>query len=295
MNFDQKQLATLAAIIEEESFDAAATKLFITQSAVSQRLRQLESSVGQTLIIRSSPPKLTDAGHAVLRFYQQTTLLQKELLNSLNQNADFDRQTLSIGVNADSLATWLFDALKPLLDSNKLLIDIKVDDQDNTRELLTKGEVIGCITSDSAPIQGCNSFSLGVMRYRCLVSPDFKHQFFKDGVTQQAMLEAPAVQFNNKDELQSLYMKTLFQDRNIGLRHRIPSTESYLEFIRRGYAWGMVPDVQSQPLLTTQQVTELIPGQYLDIPLYWHIWNLKTELNKELTDRIIHHAHSVLN
>ncbi len=295
MTFDPKQLTALSAIIEEQGFEQAALKLNITQSAVSQRLRQLESTAGHSLVIRTNPPQLTEAGFSVLKYFQQTSLLQNELLKSLNLETEIDRQTLSIGVNADSLATWLFDALKPLLDSEKILLEVKVDDQENTRELLSKGEVIGCITSDKAPIQGCNSIYLGVMRYRCVASREFKTRYFKSEPTRDEMLAVPAVQFNNKDELQTQYMKAYFDTPKVGLRHRIPSTESYLDFILRGYAWGMVPDVQSNQLLNSNKgVIELSPGQFLDIPLYWHIWNLKTQFNKSLTKAIVDEAKRIL-
>jgi len=56
---DYRQLEALAAIISAGNFEKAATQLHITQSAVSQRLRQLEDQVGQILVSRSTPPKAT--------------------------------------------------------------------------------------------------------------------------------------------------------------------------------------------------------------------------------------------
>lgn len=53
---DYRGLAALDAIIEYGNFDKAAAALAITQSAVSQRLRMLENSAGELLIVRSSRP-----------------------------------------------------------------------------------------------------------------------------------------------------------------------------------------------------------------------------------------------
>lgn len=282
-------LETLSAIIDEQSFESAAEKLGLTQSAISQRLKQLESQLGQTLLIRTSPIRLTDAGFSALRYFQQAKSLENEFLGSL-QNQISDRSILQIGVNADSLATWLFDALEPLLSEDNVLLQVKVDDQDKTRELMTTGEVIGCISSEAEAIKGCNCFYLGIMRYRCLVSPRFKSKLFSDRPTKQELQKAPAIQFNHNDDLQKNYMTRFFNTPDIGLKHRIPSTESYLDFICRGYGWGMVPDIQSQSLRDAHRIEELIPDQYLDIPLYWHIWNLKTDINKQLTDAIRNYA-----
>ena len=52
---DYKLLQALATVIKEQSFERAASNLFITQSAVSQRIKQLEQFLSQPVLIRSSP------------------------------------------------------------------------------------------------------------------------------------------------------------------------------------------------------------------------------------------------
>ncbi len=52
-SLDLDALECLAAIVEEGGFERAATRLSITQSAVSQRLRSLEMQTGTVLIVRS--------------------------------------------------------------------------------------------------------------------------------------------------------------------------------------------------------------------------------------------------
>lgn len=52
---DPTQLETLVVIAEEGTFDAAARRLHITPSAVSQRIRALERAAGQVLVRRTTP------------------------------------------------------------------------------------------------------------------------------------------------------------------------------------------------------------------------------------------------
>ena len=52
---DGHQLAAFAAVIELGSFDAAAERLHVTPSAVSQRIKALEQRVGQVLVVREKP------------------------------------------------------------------------------------------------------------------------------------------------------------------------------------------------------------------------------------------------
>jgi len=288
-----RHLQAFAAVVEQQGFEKAAERLAITQSAVSQRVRNLETQVGHKLLVRSNPPTLTTKGEFVLSHYQQVAHLQHDLSVQLSGD-DQEWQRIAIGTNADSLATWLLDALDPLLKRHKLLLDLQIDDQDRTHELLRRGEVLGCISSSPDAIAGCNCVPLGSMVYRCLVSAHYRELYFPDGVTVEALKRAPCVEFNAKDDLQRSYLKQHFQCSYDIPKNRIPSTESYLDFIVRGWAWGMVPDMQSEHLRASGRVEELIPGYTVETPLYWHIWNLRTQLHRDLTDQLCRRATEIL-
>jgi LysR family transcriptional regulator, chromosome initiation inhibitor len=77
---DADQLTAFAAVIESGSFDAAAERLHVTPSAVSQRIKTLEQRVGQVLVVREKPCKATEAGIPLLRLAVQTTMLESEAL-----------------------------------------------------------------------------------------------------------------------------------------------------------------------------------------------------------------------
>ncbi len=283
---DLKGAEALAAIVREGAFDKAADRLCISQSAVSQRIRQLEQTVGQLLIVRSQPPVLTEAGKVVMQGYRQIELIQREMEKNLGLREGKSRQKVAIGTNADSLALWLLDALQPTLDKTRLLLDLRVDDQETTHELLRRGEVIGCITAQDKAEKGCNCFPIGVMTYRCLISPSFRQRHFALGVTADAIAQAPCVEFNEKDTLERQYLSKWFGLEAPRQVHRIPSTEMFMSFIEKGNAWGLVPDMQSVEARQQGKVEELVPEQTIQVPLYWHIWNLKTALNRELTQAI---------
>lgn len=296
MMLDFRQLAALAAIVEEQSFDKAAQKLHVTQSAVSQRLKQLEDKLGQTLIIRSNPIRATQAGQQVMKHYHQLSMLENELLQELSPVKEGGFTRVSIGVNADSLQTWFLDAMAPLLDKHKLLLDLKLDDQEQTQNLLRSGDVIGCITSSPKAMQGCSCIPLGVMPYRCLASPDYIARYFPNGVNAEGFQNAPVAEFNNKDELQNRYLRTFFniQPGNYP-RHRIPSSDPYFQLIIRGFACGMIPDQQSNDLMIDKKVVDIAPENYLAIPLYWHVWNLNSSHIQQLTNTLIETANKQLD
>src|SRR5262245_9477090 len=135
MAVDSTQLATLAAVVGEGSFEAAARSLHVTPSAVSQRIKALELAVGQVLIRRTKPCQATEAGRPLLRLAGQYALLEREAL----AGGDPRRTRIAVVVNADSLATWFPDALAALAKRHPVCFDLREDDQDHTAELLRDG------------------------------------------------------------------------------------------------------------------------------------------------------------
>src|SRR6218665_4010137 len=77
-DLDAAGLDCLAALADERSFERAAQRLAITQSAVSQRLRSLEAQVGQLLVVRSRPLRLTEPGKVLLRFARQLQAMRTD-------------------------------------------------------------------------------------------------------------------------------------------------------------------------------------------------------------------------
>lgn len=63
---DYRWLEALDAVIAHGGFDKGAEALFITQSAVSQRIKQLEKWLAQPALVRESPPQPTAIGKKLL-------------------------------------------------------------------------------------------------------------------------------------------------------------------------------------------------------------------------------------
>jgi LysR family transcriptional regulator (chromosome initiation inhibitor) len=285
---DYRQIQALAIVIEEQNFERAAARLHVTQSAISQRIKQLEEQIGQSLLVRSHPLTPTEAGQTLLKHYRQVELLQTHLMEELTPNEVGGFTRLSIGLNADTLATWFLSALEPLLKEYSLLLDLKVDDQDQTLQLLKQGDVMGCITATEKPLQGCNSIPLGVCVYRAFASPEFMKRYFPDGVDRASIKQAPIVEYNHKDALQIRYLRTFFHLEPSEYQcHRIPAAEPFVDLIQRGFGVGMIPDQMADPLVAQGQLVDISPGQFLAVPLYWHVWSLKTPLAKQLSEALV--------
>ena len=263
MNFDYDHLRALSAIQRYGSFDAAAFELNVTPSAISQRLKALEEMVGERLIVRAAPCVGTALGQRLARHAEDVALMERDVLP---QNGAPAR--VSIAVNADSLATWFMPSLQGQHD---LLFDLISDDQDHSIKLLKEGRVAAAITTRAQPVQGCDSFALGAMRYVATASPSFANCWFSDGVTAQSLLHAPALVFDHKDDLE-----TEWSLREVGTplqlqSHFVPSTTAFIHAAIAGIGWGLNPEILVRDHLRTGTLVPLGTNPFLDTPLHWQI------------------------
>ena len=282
--FDYKLIEALAKVSEEGGFDKAACALHITQSAVSQRLKLLEEQMGQILLVRTSPPRLTPAGQELVKHFLQVNYLEDELQERMGAQFDNPHARLTVAINADSLATWFLVTIQPFIAKQNLLLDIRVEDQDETLHLLKNGDVVGCISTHNRAIQGCNISHIGSMPYHMVAAPEFAAQWFPEGFTLSHTAQAPAIFFNRKDDLHRMFLRENYgiQHQNIPA-HYIPSSEKFSHFMVAGLGYGLLPFVQSKPYIDTGKLIDLSPGHTLQIKLYWHCWNLKSKRLEKLS------------
>lgn len=283
--FDYKLIEALVAVAEKGGFDRAAKCLHITQSAVSQRLKALENQMGQILLVRANPPHLTPSGQDLLKHYRQVKHLEDELLQDTAAQIENEYTPMAIAINADSLATWFLSTIQAYILEEKILLDLHVEDQEQTQNLLKNGEVIGCISTQKTAIQGCNHKYIGCMDYHMVAAPDFAKKWFPEGLSQANTKKAPAIIFNRKDDLHYMFLEQNFgmQQRNIPA-HYIPSSERFPECMVEGLGYGLLPYQQSRPHIQKGQLIDLSPGHTLQVKLYWHCWNLKSERLNKLSD-----------
>ena len=293
--FDYKLIEALAMVAREGGFDKAARALYITQSAVSQRVKLLEELTGQVLIARTTPPQATSAGRKLLKHYLQVKRLEDDLMGEIGEPVNKGFASIAVGINADSLAIWLLDAIQSFLLEERVLLDIRVDDQEQTHRLLKDGEVMGCISTQEQPMQGCRIEYIGRMNYRMMAAPGFAARWFPNGLAIEEVRRAPALIFDRKDDLHHKLLHQALGEVPASIpTHYVPSFEKFAEFIALGLAYGMLPDQQSTPLVRTGQMVDLSPDCHVPVKLYWHCWNLKSDLLEKLTQHLNRKAKTLL-
>ena len=272
MKIDNAHLAAFAAALSEGTFELAARKLNVTPSAISQRIKLLEERIGQILIQRTTPCQVTEAGRPLLRYAEELALLEAEVLVELGVGEAGTASTfrVPIVVNADSLDSWFPAVFTALSELTSITLDIRSEDQDHSVALLREGSVMAAVSASSEVIQGCRVELLGVMRFLAVASPSYVATHFAAGVNAETLAKAPHLMFNKKDALQQVFLSRLTEAVIEPPRHFAPSTRAFDEATQRGLAWGMIPEQLAEPHLESGRLIQIAPGNWLDIPLFWH-------------------------
>lgn len=290
VKIDPELAATLAAVADEGTFDAASRVLGVTPSAVSQRLKSLEEQLGRVLVVRTKPARLTEAGESVVRLARQIALLEHDALAGLGfDDVDAPRTRIPLAVNADSMATWFLGPLARLSAAHELDFDLHRDDQNFTARLLESGTVMAAVTSEAEPVAGCSVSPLGVLEYHAMAAPAFARRWFGDGITAETLAVAPFVDFDRRDTLQHEWLSAMGVAQQGVPRHYVPASHDYALAVRLGLGWGMVPLLQNDH--------ELVPlgGPALRVSLYWQQWNLRSGLLDTIAAEVASEARRVLS
>ncbi|XKH52908.1 ArgP/LysG family DNA-binding transcriptional regulator [Citricoccus nitrophenolicus] len=303
MNTDH--LRALAAAVDEGTFDAAAAALRISGSAFSQRIKALEKDAGQVLLTRTIPVGTTSAGDRMLRLARQVAVLEDETRRSLGQGTG-GRTVLSVAVNADSMATWFVEVLRQAATWDDAVLQLHLEDQEHTHELLRSGTVIAAITEDPAPVSGCLSMELGAMDYHAVAASALLDRYRReDGSVDFGAV--PVQEFGTRDSLQRSRLAA-WRAGQSGRRsgagaggmstggegtgdagpplHQVPTVGGFNAAVAAGLGWGMIPAGQLPEGVLEGTHPDLVAIPELGqsrVTLHWQRWSAGTEALDRLT------------
>lgn len=294
--FDYKLLSALATIIEVQSFELAAKKLYISQSAISQRIKLLEENIGQPMLIRSQPIELTEIGAQLLGHYKKVKQLENELLPQLLPDQPIKPVKITLAVNADSIATWFIKALTGVLDTHLIELNLLIEHEERTLDKLRSGEAIGAVSVDKKPLKGYRSFELGKMNYCLVASKSFQQRYFPKGVTTSSLKMAPAISYDHKDDMHVRFIAKHFALASSEYYcHSVRSSEAFVELAKQGVAYCLLPELQIKDELARGELINICPDKTLVETLYWHSWVLVKGVNKKISQEITRVGQMLLN
>ena len=124
------------AIAHERSLTRAASRVHVSQSALSTQLKQLEERLGQPLFERANRRlKLTEAGRIALDYADTIFRAGDELVATLKEQAPVARRALRVGAVATLSRNFQLALLRPLLGRSDVELSLHTG---TLRELLAQ-------------------------------------------------------------------------------------------------------------------------------------------------------------
>lgn len=147
MMFDTTLLRTFHAVVQDCSFTRAASRLNLTQSAVSAQIRRLEEQAGAALLVRNTRSvALTPQGEILLGYARAILRLNEDARQQLTGGGESVH--VRIGAMDDLMSTWLPEVLCRFQSMHPgATLEVRVGNAGQLLASMDQGEldlVIGC-------------------------------------------------------------------------------------------------------------------------------------------------------
>lgn len=164
MSLSSLQLDAFVSVAKAQSFSGGAKMLNITQSALSQRILNLESELGSTLFIREPAGiRLTELGQKMLRYCRVKDSLEEELLGQLHIQKNSSLSGLvRMGGISTVVRSVLIPSVSPIIDQNPdVQVEFLTKEVRQLPTLLETGEADFILLNKPYEKQGVENIDLG--------------------------------------------------------------------------------------------------------------------------------------
>lgn len=241
---------------EEESITHAATRLHISQQALSSYIRRLEEEYGVTLFERKPLFRLSKAGEQMVIYSKQLLETEKNMRSEFSDISRNSRATLRIGISRLRTAAFFPLIWKLYHDSHpNISIDILDGNSQSFSELLSVGKLDLYIGIDVPKAFNQHKILLSKDRMHCGFSifllkfyypeawSELIQDFKKHGVSLPAIQKLPFAALREGNRLRSTVDHALPRDLNLRYILECNQQDMIYEISRQGYAAGLISPV----------------------------------------------------
>lgn len=283
---DYDALRCFHEVLRYGGFEKGAQVLNLTQSAVSQKIKRLEQSVGGPVLVRTKPLRATPLGKELLAHIQKVSVLEEAL--NIQSGLEAQAAPISVAVNNDVLATWFSQVMAAFSSARDNPVHIVNADQTQTRDILQQGRVMACISQTGTPVTGGQSIRLGTMRYQLYASPRFIERYLHKGISPERVMKTPGLLYDEYDvTLLSDYQRECLDiTPSFTTCHWFPSSHGFVKMALDGVVWALLPTLQVEQEVSAGELVPLFPQKELGVPLFWHWTTLESAALADLTKAV---------
>ncbi len=157
-----RHLKTLIALRESGSLVEAAERVFLTQSALSHQIKELEGRIGAPLFVRKSRPlRFTPAGQRLLSLAERVLQLIGDAERELSQLVHGEAGRLFMAIECHSCFNWLLPTIERFRNQWPAVeLDFSGGFTFDPLPALAAGEVDLVVTADPLPLRGLSYMAL---------------------------------------------------------------------------------------------------------------------------------------
>ena len=247
MQLIDPQLATFMAIVEQRTVHAAAATLHLTQTAVTQRLKNLEQKLAVGLFIRSRRGMmLTTEGEALLRYCQAIQALAGETMAKITGVNQKNTVPLTITGPTSVMQARILPVVEQLIEQySNVTLNMVYHDNDEAVQLLKTGKVQFAILPQEQIAKEMQTKILTPEEYVLVASNKWRDRKLIDIISNERIID-----FNSTDKITFTYLKhfNLF-DIAQHERHFANHPEAIAKLVGSGKGYSVLEHSFVEPLL----------------------------------------------
>jgi DNA-binding transcriptional LysR family regulator len=255
MKISSMQLEAFYTVSKFKNFTKAAAAINVTQSALSQRILNLESDLETTLFIRDrSGIRLTEAATKLFQYCQFQEKFESDFLGQLkSKNSHELAGIISIAGYSSVLRSVILPSLNPLLMKHEQLqLKIQSMEMRDLLDVLKTGAADYIVTDHRIDRDEVSSIKIGVERYVLIESQKVR--------ASQAYLD-----HDENDELTKKYLKHARKKTDSIKRHYLDDIYGLIDGVQNGLGRAVVPYHLVKAL---KGIRVIDPDIYIENPIY---------------------------
>jgi LysR family transcriptional regulator, chromosome initiation inhibitor len=204
MSLLSPQLLAFIKVAKNKTVHGAAAEMFLTQTAVTQRIRILEGSLKTTLFIRTRKGMiLTQEGESLLRYCQAAIELEGEALASIQESGKESEIEITISSPTSIMRSRVIPNCLPIIKKfPNLLINFNANDDENLHLDLRSGNSDFSIIQKEQLSQEMKFKELAPEQYVLVCGSSWKNRKLSEIIKNERIID-----FNSPDQITINYLK----------------------------------------------------------------------------------------
>ena len=255
-------LDSFEAVARLGTAHAAAGELKVTQTAITQKIKSLETGLSMTLFLRSRRGMaLTDEGKALLQYCTGCREIEGQFL-SASQGQTRAETSLRIVGPTSAISTRIAMDVEPLYERFPFLkLHLQSEDHENRIEMIRRGEADAAVIAPNQVPNEMDSKILKPDRYLLVASSKWKGRKLSEILTNERVID-----FYESDQTTLKYLKH-FDLKASRDRLFINENDALVRMFSAGVGFGTLTESVAQPHLQSGKLIALNRAQTIEDPL----------------------------